>query len=183
MKKGTGIFLLISALVLILIVIVVKSYSSLSSLNENVINRETDINVQLNKKIGQTNKIINITKEVLKEDVSLFENIESIVKKDKESINDKVKVNNELTKELNVLLEKIKTNETLYSNEEIKTLVNDLLSTEKRIETAKKNYNDVVLDYNSKVKGITSFIVAKILGYNTKEDFTTNNSLINIYEE
>ena len=183
MKKGTGIFLLISALVLILIVIVVKSYSSLSSLNENVINRETDINVQLNKKIGQTNKIINITKEVLKEDVSLFENIESIVKKDKESINDKVKVNNELTKELNVLLEKIKTNETLYNNEEIKTLVNDLLSTEKRIETAKKNYNDVVLDYNSKVKGITSFIVAKILGYNTKEDFTTNNSLINIYEE
>ena len=183
MKKGTGVFLLVCALVLILTVVVVKSYSSLSSLKENVNNREADINVQLNKKIAQSSKIVDATKEILKDEESIFNNIDSIIKREKESIEDKSKINNELTNELNILLEKIKGNEELYNNEDVKTLINDLLSTEKRIETAKYNYNDVVDDYNSKVNGFPSFIVAKVLGYKTRDEFKADKELINIYEE
>ena len=183
MKKGTGIFLLVCALVLVLIVVVVKSYSSLSSLKENVDNREADINVQFNKKLEQTNKLVEITKEFFKEDESLFNNIDSILDQKRESIENKSKINKEITIELNSLLDKIKNNEELFNNEEIKTTINNLLSTEKRIKTAKTNYNDVVSDYNSKVNGFPSFVVAKVLSYKTKTEFDVEEYLINIYEE
>ena len=182
MKKGTGLFLIVSLLVLILIIVVVKSYSSLSSLKEDTINKEADINVQINKKIEQISSLIEMKKEIIEEDkYNIISSTLSELKKI-EGIKDKSKLNDDLTEELNSVLDIINANEEIKNMEEVKTKINEIISTEKRIETAKDNYNEIVEKYNSKVNHFPSNIIASILGHKTKDVFEQKNKIKNIYE-
>ena len=169
MKKGTGILLIASALVLILIIIIVKSYSSLSSLKEDAINKEANIDVQLNRKKEQVSKLVVLSKSYI-EDSPLFSEIDDILSKKDNDILEKSKTNDDLSSKLNELLELLR-EKGLYSNEELSKIINEILSCEKRIETAKNNYNEIVEKYNNKVKGFPSGIIAKIMGYDTRDSF------------
>ena len=64
MKKGTVPLLIISTIVLCLIIVVVKSYRNLSTLKEEVNNKEVDINVQLKRKKEQVSKLLEISKKL-----------------------------------------------------------------------------------------------------------------------
>ena len=173
MKKGTGWLLLGSALALILIIIVVKSYSSLSALNEDVKNRESDLNVQLTRKKEQVSSLIEVSKELINDEEELINEIETINSKLVEKgIKEKSDNNDKLSTLLNKLLEKI--TPELLKNEEITVSINGLLLTEQRIKTAMTNYNKVVDDYNSKVSNFPSLIIASIRGFNKKDVFNTS---------
>ncbi len=181
MKKGTGLLLVCSALVLIIIIIIVKSYSSLSTLNTDVKNRESDLNVQLTRKKEQISNLLENSKDLIIESDELINEIEKTSKIIiKGNIKEKSKNNDKLTSLLNQLLEKM--NPEVLNNEEIKTSIEGLLSTEKRINTAKTNYNNVVDDYNSKVTGFPSSIIASIRGFDKKDNFEVTVEIKNIKE-
>ena len=170
MKKGTGWLLLGSFLVLILIIVVVKSYSSLSSTKEDVINRESDLNVQLTRKKEQISNLVKVFQESTSDNEELLNEIESISKSIvKGSIKDKSKINNKITSLLNQLFEN--TSLEFLKEEKISTSIDEILSTEKRINTAITNYNNAVDDFNGNVGGFPSSIIAKLRGFDKKELF------------
>ena len=172
MKKGTIKLLLISTFILISLIVFVKSYSSLSSVNEGVNNKETDINVQLNKKREQIDNICGLYKEYSK-DEEMIENLEELNQKLKNSmdisIKAKEKINKNLSNIINQLFDKI--DDELLNDERIVSSINELLKTEKRLITAKNNYNEAVENYNSKVKSFPTSIIASFRGFKTKDKF------------
>lgn len=180
MKKGTIKWLIISMFILIIIIIVVKSYSSLKSLNEEVINKEADINVQLNRKYEQVNKLKSVVEKYYGEDnevlVSLINSLNTL--KQSSNILEKSKVNDEITKSINIILENVENYEELINDDSYNTLIKELLTVEDRINIAKNNYNEAVDNYNGKVKGFPSSIIAKIAGYSSKEEFKTSEKII-----
>ena len=179
MKKGTGILLIVSFLVLALIIVVVKSYSSLSTLNTDVSNKESDLNVQLSRKKEQVSNLINKLKEK-DETIDLNKINDSLDKLKDSDIKVKGENNELLTKMLNELFSNI--DQEIINNEEIKTIIKDILSTEKRIETAVNNYNQVIDDYNSKVNGFPSSIIASVRGFKVKERFEISTKLVDIFD-
>lgn len=184
MKKGTGLLLIVSTIVLILLIIVVKSYRNLSTLNEDVLNKEADINVQLTRKKEQVKNIINLSKKYISNEDELFNNLEqnnnSLELIETYIVKDKNKVNEKINNLLNELFSKYSDN--LLKDEEIKTVIEDIYSTEKRIATASTNYNNAVNDYNSKINSFPSSIIAFFRGFKTKDNFTTTK-INNIIEE
>ena len=178
MKKGTIPLLIISAIVLCLIIVVVKSYRSLSILNEEVINKESDINVQLSRKKEQVINLINNCKGYIKED-ELLTDIETLNDSlIKGSVSDKSNINKELSTKINELINNKKTE--LLKNENINNSINELLSTEKRIETAKNNYNQAVNDYNSKINSFPSSIISNFRGFKEKKMFVVKEEIKSI---
>ena len=185
MKKGTGLLLIISTLILILLIIFVKSYRNLSTLNEEVLNKEADINVQLKIKKEQVKDIINLSKKYipieenivneLEQNNDAFEEIEKYIVKEK----------NETNKKINTLLNELfsKYSDILLKDEEIKTRLDDIYSTEKRIVVASNNYNSAADDYNSKIKSFPSSIIAFFRGFKTRNNFDTTIKINNIIEE
>ena len=172
MKKGTIKLLLISVFVLILLIIFVKSYSSLSSLNEEVINKESNINVQLNKKREQVESICEALKKYIV-DEELFNNIEEANIKLKNSMNKDIKERNTANEELSKLINQLfeRKNEEMLKDEEVISTIEELLKTEKRLDTARNNYNEAVENYNSKVKSFPASIIASFRGFKTKDVF------------
>ena len=76
MKKGTGLLLVLSLLALLLIIVVVKSYRALSIANEEVKNKEVDINVQLTRKKEQITNLIKVSKKYINNEETLLKEIE-----------------------------------------------------------------------------------------------------------
>ena len=179
MKKGTIKWLIISMFILIIIIIVVKSYSSLKSLNEEVINKEADINVQLNRKYEQVNKLKSVVEKYYCEDSEVLVNLINSLNTLKQSSNilEKSKVNDEITKSINSILENVENYEELINDDSYNTLRKELLNVEDRINIAKNNYNEAVDNYNGKVKVFPSSIIAKIAGYSSKEEFKTSEKI------
>ena len=184
MKKGTIPLLIISAIVLCLIIIVVKSYRSLSILNEEVINKESDINVQLTRKKEQIATLIKISEKYVKNEDDLFNEL----KKESESLNNvdiylvrvKTGINERLIELLNELFKKY--NDKALNDGEIKASVNDILATEKRIKIAADNYNKAVESYNSKINSFPSSIIAFFRGFKIENEFTISVELNDIYK-
>ena len=185
MKKGTGILLIVSALVLILLIVVVKSYRNLSTLNEEVKNKETDINVQLTRKKEQITKLIEISKKYVKNEDTLFNELEqnnnSLNIVDTYVVSVKSATNEQLIGLLNKLFEKY--DSKALNDEEIKTTINDILATEKRVKTAADNYNKAVSEYNSKINSFPSSIIAFFRGFKTNNEFSISVELNDIYKE
>lgn len=171
MKKGTGVLLIVSALILIAIIIVVKSYSSLVSSKDEVESKETNLNVQVTMKKEKISLFKDIIKEYISEEE--FKNIEKYINDldtskpiDKRSI-----ANKELSKIFNSFIKAQIDNQKLTENEKYNEIKNEIDQTEVKLEVAKKNYNDAVEKYNSKVNSFPSNIISSILGYKKVEEF------------
>jgi len=59
----------------------------------------------------------------------------------------------------------------LKSNQNFLALQSQLEGTENRIAVERRRYNEAVRDYNVKVRGFPTVIVAKMFGFKTKEPF------------
>lgn len=182
MKKGTGIMLVVSFAVLALIVVFVKSYTKLTTLNTEVINKESDINVQLNRKNEQILSLLSLIKENEIDAKELLDDFDKEIDEFKK-LNDidlKCNKNNKISELVNKLFEVIP--KELLEKEEVKNSINDIISTETRIINAKNNYNNAVDDYNKKIKSLPASIIARFRGFKEKKLFEISVNINNILE-
>ena len=107
-------------------------------------------------------------KDTLKEIVDLRNSVNSY---DKLSNDEKLKTNVQVTSELNRLMVIAEKYPDLKANENFLSLQKSLTSVEDEIAQSRKYYNATVREYNNKVEMVPSNIIAKIIGYKTKEMF------------
>lgn len=182
MKKGTGIMLIICFVALALIVVFVKSYSKLTKLNTEVINKESDINVQLSRKNTQIQSLIDNLLKNNYENKELIDNINKELDDFKkiDNIDLKCDKNNKISELINKIFESI--SKELLEKEELKDNINEIISTENRLNIAKNNYNNAVDDYNKKVKNFPSSIISNFRGFKEKNQFEIIEKINNVLE-
>ena len=63
----------------------------------------------------------------------------------------------------------------LKGTEAFLALQTDLLGTERRIKVARKDFNEAVRDYNSKVRSFPTSLAAGVFGFKAKDGFTADS--------
>ena len=173
--KKTGL-IIIGVIVVVLVMLIgfyVSTYNSIIGLEERVNTEYSNINVQLERRADLIPNLINTVKGYMAHEESIINSItearENLVKAN--TVSDKAAANESLTKALNNLNVIVENYPDLKSNTNFIQLQDELAGTENRIATVRRDYNNVVKEYNTKIKTIPSSIVASMMGRNSKDYF------------
>jgi LemA protein len=178
--KKTGLIVLgvIVVIVALLIGTYVSTYNSIVNLEEKVNTEYSNINIQLERRADLIPNLINTVKGYMTHEENIINSItearENLVKAN--TVTDKAAANESLTKALNSLNVIVENYPDLKANQNFITLQDELAGTENRIATARRDYNNVVKEYNTKIKTIPSSIVASMMGKTSKDYFQVEDN-------
>ncbi|MDT2613423.1 LemA family protein [Enterococcus dongliensis] len=177
-RRGSGIIVGISIIVLAIGVYLVTTYNSLASAEntvdakwsqvENVMQRRADLIPNLvNSVKGSMNHEEKIVKEIT-EARKAYNNAQTPAEKNS--------ANEQITQELGTMVNVIQEDyPTLASNENVKTLMVQLEGTENRISVERKNYIEQVNAYNQSLVRFPKNMAAKMLGFEKKTNFKADD--------
>lgn len=170
MKKSTGIII---GVIVILAIIFGTSYNSMLNLDEDVDAQWAQVENQLKRRADLIPNLTNTVKGYaehenetltkLAEARSGFDNAKSI--EDYEKANEKM---DGAIDSLNVVVEAYP---ELKADKSFENLQVSLEGTENRIATERMRYNELVRDYNKKVKRFPTNIISGFMGFDQREYF------------
>jgi len=185
-KKG-----LIALIVLVIIVIIGFSwyfgtYNKFVALEESVNSSWSEIDNQMLRRADLIPNIVNTVKGYAAQEKDIFTAVAEARSKliGAGSAEDKIAANNELDSALSRLLVVVENYPELKSDKLFTQLMDELSGTENRISVARKRYNDIVKDFNTKIKMFPSNIIAGMSGYEQKPyyeipDYAKTNPQVN----
>ena len=163
------IFLIIVVLIIILLVFL---YNRIVSLNLRCKNAWASIDNQLKRRADLIPNLVEVTKEYAKYE---SETLEQLVLARNESITDKARQSEEISKNLNKLLALTENYPELKASELFQNLQIELIGTEDKIAYARQFYNDTVQHFNTTIMMFTNNIFASILKFEQKEYFKVSD--------
>lgn len=174
MKKSKK-WLVIIGIIIVLLVITIAPYNNLVNLNESVNQSYSQVENQIQRRADLIPNLVNTVKGYSQhEDDLLVKVTEARTKvQEADSPRELANANEEMTnaiKSLNIN-SVAEAYPDLKANQNFISLQDELAGTENRIAVARKDYNDIVKVYNSKIKSFPTVITAKFLGFETKEYF------------
>jgi len=160
-------------LVVILFLIAVSIYNSLVRLRVLVKNAFSDIDVQLKKRHDLIPNLVETVKGYATHE---RETLENVIKARQMALSasgpdDKIKAENMLTQALRQLFAVVENYPNLKANENFLMLQRELSTIEEAIQNARRYYNAVVRDYNTRLMVFPSNIVASIFGFKPESFF------------
>jgi LemA protein len=170
MKK---IFLIILAVLVVIGLWFFSVYNGLISANEKVNGQWAQVETQYQRRVDLIPNLVNSVKGVMKQEQAIFTSLALARTKygGAVTVDDKIKASNDLEQGLGRLIAIMENYPQLKSSENVQTLMVQLEGTENRISVERKNYNDLVRDFNVTIKRIPTNMVAGILGYSDKQYF------------
>ncbi|HIT23662.1 MAG TPA: LemA family protein [Candidatus Faecimonas intestinavium] len=173
MKKSYIVIGIVLVVILAIVMFFIGSYNNLVTLEENVDNKYADIDVQLERRADLIPNLVNTVKGYVEHEDDAIEKVttarENLV--NAKGIEEKANANNELSNALNNLMVIVENYPDLKASTNFINLQDELAGTENRISTARRDYNNVVKDYNAKIKKIPTNIIASMSGFEEKEYF------------
>ncbi|PIN79579.1 hypothetical protein COV16_03525 [Candidatus Woesearchaeota archaeon CG10_big_fil_rev_8_21_14_0_10_34_8] len=164
--------LIILAVVVLGIIIL---YNSLIRLKNQVENSWAQIDVQLKRRFDLIPNLIETVKGYAKHEKELLTDITkartAFMKA--ESVGDKAKAENMLEGTLKSLFAVSENYPQLKANENFLQLQEELSGTENKIAYARQHYNDMVMEFNTKIQAFPNNVFANMLGFKDKEMFET----------
>lgn len=173
MKKSTGILIAIIAIIVVVALALGGSYNSLVTLEENVDSELANVDVMLERRADLIPNLVNTVKGYASHEEEIISNIakarENLL--NAKTIEDKGEANNQLTTALNALMVVVENYPDLKANQNFIQLSDELAGTENRIATARRDYNNAVKSYNSKIKKFPTNFLAGMFGFSEKDYF------------
>ena len=163
--------------IVLLIIILIFMYNRLIKLNLRCKNAFASIDNQLKRRADLIPNLVSVTKEYAKYE---SETLEEVINKRNESISDKAKNSEEVSKNLNKLFALSESYPDLKASELFKKLQIELTGTEDKIAYARQFYNDSVQFFNSAIMTFPNNIMANIMKLEEKEYFKVNESERNV---
>ena len=161
----------ISTIILIIVVVIVLFiillYNSLIRLRNQVKNSWAQIDVQLKRRNDLIPNLIETVKGYMKHEKGVLENItkaRSAVLA-AETIEEKGKASNMLSKTLKSLFAVSENYPQLKANENFLQLQEELAGTENKIAYSRQFYNDIVMVFNTKIEVFPNNIFANMLNF------------------
>jgi LemA protein len=173
MKRSTMIGLVVGALVLILIFSSVGSYNRLVSAETAVDNQFAQIDVDLERRDALIPNLVNTVKGYAAHEKEVFQAIADARSRlaGAGTAAEKADANSEMEGALSRLLVVVENYPNLKADTQFTRLMDELAGTENRISVARRDYNNSVTSYNTKIRRFPASIYASMFGFEKKELF------------
>lgn len=178
MKKGNTLLLVIVAVIIVIALALGGSYNSIVTLEENVNSEFSNVSVMLERRADLIPNLVSTVKGYASHEQAAIDSVtkarENLLQA--KTIEEKGEANNELTSALNALMVIVENYPDLKANQNFIQLSDELAGTENRIATARRDYNNAVKAYNSKVKKFPTNLIAGMFGFSEKDYFEVEPS-------
>lgn len=169
---------IIIGVVVLLAIFLISTYNGLVNKSEDVEGKYADISVQLERRADLIPNLVSTVKGYASHETEVIESITSSREKllNADTVEEQAEANEELTRALNNLLVVVENYPDLKANTNFIQLQDELAGTENRIAVARKDYNEVVKDYNKDIKKFPTNLLAGMFGFDEKEYFEAKES-------
>jgi LemA protein len=172
----SGIIFLVSLVVIA--VVLISSYNGLVQLRVRCDSAWSDIDVQLKRRHDLIPNLVETVKGYATHEKGTFENIAKFRSQAMQatSPNDKAAAENQLTGALKSLFAVAENYPELKASEQFTQLQGSLSQTEDSIQNARRYYNAVVRDLNTKIQVFPTNILAGMFGFQARQFFETSET-------
>lgn len=166
------VFVILGVVVLIGIILAVM-YNALVRLNIRADEAWSDITVQMKRRLDLIPNLISTVKGYAKHEKEAFQGVtdarSAIMKADTPA--KAAEAENQFQAAMKSIFAVAEAYPDLKANENFKELQAELVDTEDKIQAARRFYNGVVRDFNTKRKTVPTSFFAKMLGFNSDKEF------------
>ncbi|MFY9608703.1 MAG: LemA family protein [Blastocatellia bacterium] len=152
----------------------VGTYNSLYGKREVVRQQWSNVDVNLQRRADLIPNLVNTVKGYTKHEEQVFSEIaqaRSRLISPQASPDEKIAANTQMDSALSRLLVITENYPDLKASEQYKNLMTQLEGTENRIGVARRDYNQVVVDYNTSRGRFPGVILASVFGFQRQEEF------------
>ncbi len=162
----------IGALVLV-VLWVAGSYNGLVRANEGVDAQWAQVETQYQRRLDLIPNLVNSVQGAMKQEKEVFTALADARSKyaGAQTPSDKVAAANQVETSFGRLLAIMENYPQLRSVETVQGLMAELAGTENRVSVERSRYNEVVRDFNVKVKSFPGGMLAKFFGYSARTMF------------
>jgi len=173
MKNGLIALGAVFVIFLLLFASAFGSYNTLVALDEQVNNSWSQVENQLQRRADLIPNLVETVKGYSIHEKDVIQSVADARAKlgGAGNVDDKISAENELTSALARLLVVVEKYPELKADANFRQLADELAGTENRISLARKDYNDFVQVYNSKIRVFPSALVAGLMGFEKKAYF------------
>lgn len=165
--------LIIVAVVVLLVIVFAAMYNGLVRLNVRANEAWSDITVQLKRRYDLIPNLVNTVKGYAKHESGVFEKVTEARANamNAKGVEETAKAENQFTDTLKSLFAVAESYPDLKASENFQQLQAELVDTEDKIQAARRFYNGVVRDFNTKRTVFPTNIFAGMLGFNADKEF------------
>ena len=152
----------------------VGTYNSLYGKREVVRQQWSNVDVNLQRRADLIPNLVNTVKGYTKHEEQVFSEIaqaRSRLINPQASADEKIAANAQMDSALSRLLVITENYPDLKASEQYKNLMTQLEGTENRIGVARRDYNQVVTDYNTSRGRFPGVVLANLFGFERQEEF------------
>jgi LemA protein len=173
MKKLLGPLVIIIVIIAFFAAILVPSYNGFVNGEEDVNQAYAQVENQLQRRMDLIPNLVNTVKGFASHEKEVLSNIADARSKlaGANTPAEQAAANDQLSGALSRLLVVVENYPALKADANFRQLMDELAGTENRLSVARQDYNEVVSNYNKKVKRMPGSIVASIFGFDQKEYF------------
>jgi len=163
----------IIALLVVFVLGGIMSYNGLVSMNENVNGKWSQIENQLQRRADLIPNLVSTVKGYAAHEQQAIQSVADARAKlaGAQGPAAKAQANADLNNSLSRLLVIAENYPDLKADKNFRALMDELSGTENRIAVARKDYNDAVQIYNTKIRSFPTTIFSGMMGFGAKEYF------------
>lgn len=166
----------ILAILVLIILLLISMYNGLIRLKNRVEEAWSDIDVQLKRRYDLIPNLIETVKGYASHERETLENVikarnEAMSMQDSSDIAGKLQAENNLSSTLKTIFALSESYPDLKANQNFLELQKELADTENKIQSSRRFYNGNVRDFNTKVQVFPTNIIAKRLGFSSRNFF------------
>src|SRR6201995_889071 len=167
----TGIIFLV--VLIVIAVVLIGMYNSLVQLRVRCDSAWSDIDIQLKRRHDLIPNLVETVKGYAAHEKGTFENIAKFRSQAMQASSpaDKAQAEGQLSGALKSLFAVAENYPELKASEQFTSLQNSLNSIEDNIQNARRYYNAVVRDFNTRVQSFPTNILAGMFGFHTRQFF------------
>jgi LemA protein len=171
-------WILVVVVVLLCVNWVWGQYNTLVVSNEKIDSQWAQIDNQLQRRFDLIPNVVNTVKGVSKQEQDVFGAIAEARTRYSGAVtsNEKAQAANQVESALGRLLVIAENYPQLQSSQAYRDLIVTLEGTENRLSVERKNYNDMVKEYNVEVKRFPASLIARLFGFEDRAYFEVQDS-------
>lgn len=173
LSRGMMTVLIVIVLIVVLVGSALGGYNSLVGLNESVESQKGNIQTQLQRRNDLIPNLVNTAQGYAAHETEVFTAISDARAKlsGGGSMQELAEADAQMQTALSRLLMVVENYPDLKSDQQFTALMDELAGTENRIAVARKDYNDVVKEYNQKIRTFPTLLYARIMGFSQADYF------------